>query len=298
MLFERQKLLLVLLNTLGGNASHLDYQKLLFLFCVEWEREPSYEFVPYKYGCFSFTSYTDIRKLIVEGYLADSGINWNITEKGIAAAKRSAEVGRRLGIFLRKWDGFKGDTLVAEIYRKYPYYAINSEMANRIFSNDEASLAEVARARPRRGSSGIYTIGYEGMSFEGYLNRLIKAGITVLCDVRKNPISRKYGFSKSSLSKGCESVGITYKHIPELGIASDDRQDLNTQSDYDALFSMYESVIIPAQEASINLIKTIIDDGNRIALTCFERLPQQCHRHCVANALERNFGPDYSPVHL
>ena len=47
--------------------------------------------------------------------------------------------------------------------------------------------------------------------------------IGLLCDVRKNPLSRKFGFSKKKLKHITETVGIKYVHIPELGIESDKR---------------------------------------------------------------------------
>lgn len=69
----------------------------------------------------------------------------------------------------------------------------------------------------------------------------------MLCDVRRNPWSRKYGFSKSTLSNACEGVGIRYEHLPELGIVSDARRNLETQADYDALFAHYERYDLPKQ---------------------------------------------------
>lgn len=45
-------------------------------------------------------------------------------------------------------------------------------------------------------------------------------------------------------------------------------------------------------------IREWIDGGERVALTCFEHLPHQCHRHCVAEALEARFGKDFSATHL
>lgn len=51
-LFNRQKVLVALLHALGGKISNLDFQKLLLLYCREIEVEPSYEFVPYKFGAF------------------------------------------------------------------------------------------------------------------------------------------------------------------------------------------------------------------------------------------------------
>ena len=56
MLFERQRVLLTLLDALGGQSAPTDFQKLLFLYTRE-QSEPSYEFVPYRFGCFSFSSF-------------------------------------------------------------------------------------------------------------------------------------------------------------------------------------------------------------------------------------------------
>src|ERR1035438_1026155 len=49
-----------------------------------------YDFVPYKFGAFSFTSYADKRKLIEEGLLAENDQNWKLTEAGRMAARRQA----------------------------------------------------------------------------------------------------------------------------------------------------------------------------------------------------------------
>ena len=62
----------------------------------------------------------------------------------------------------------------------------------------------------------------------------------LLCDVRKNALSMKYGFSRNQLKDACEHVGIQYLHIPDLGIVPKKRKELNTQADYERLFSEYE----------------------------------------------------------
>jgi uncharacterized protein (DUF488 family) len=100
------------------------------------------------------------------------------------------------------------------------------------------------------------------------------------------------------LSKACEGVGIRYEHLPELGIASEQRQELHTQADYDALFAEYERESLPQQRAALDKIRGWVAAGERVALTCFERLPQQCHRHCVAEALEHMSGAKLKAHHL
>jgi uncharacterized protein (DUF488 family) len=204
----------------------------------------------------------------------------------------------RMDQFARRHAGLRGDALVAKAYRCHPYYAIRSEVARRVLVGDTRALKAITAARPAATRPGLCTIGYEGRTLEGYLNQLIQNGVTLLCDVRRNPLSRKYGFSKATLSNACEGVGIRYEHLPELGIASEDRRNLETQADYDALFAMYERDILPHQTPALTTIRHWIEDGGRVALTCYERLPRQCHRHCVADALANQFGPVCAPQHL
>ena len=151
---------------------------------------------------------------------------------------------------------------------------------------------------PARAAAGLLTIGYESKCLETYLNQLLRASVTVLCDVRRNPLSRKYGFSKSTLRNACESLGIRYEHLPELGIPSSERRELKTQADYDALFDDYERDSLPHQTESLATIRSWIKQGERVALTCFELHPHQCHRHCVAEALETTSGKRLKAIHL
>lgn len=298
MLYDRQKTLLALLDALGGNVGSLDFQKLLFLYCQELQQTPSYEFVPYRFGGFSFTCYADKRRLIERGLLADEERAWKLTKAGSEAASVASAVRQKIERFAQHYEDVRGDALVAEAYRRHPYYAIRSEMAERLLANEPQNMAAVLAARPKPGKPGVCTIGYEGRNLEGYLNQLISSGVTLLCDVRRNPLSRKYGFSKGTLTKGCEGVGIRYEHLPKLGIASEERRELVTQADYDALFAVYRRDALPQQTGALAQIRQWVNQGERVALTCFEALPQQCHRHCVADALQHEFGKAFTPLHL
>jgi uncharacterized protein (DUF488 family) len=191
--------------------------------------------------------------------------------------------------FCRQYAGLRGNALIAEQYRKHPYYAIRSEIVEKVLP-DAKSRKAIEAVRPPKAVPGLVTIGYEGRSLEAFLNLLLQDSVTLLCDVRRNPLSRKYGFSKSTLSKACEGVGIRYAHLPELGIASEDRRELETQAEYDALFAVYERDCLPKQPAALAQICGWIEDGGRVALTCYEAQLSQCHRHCVAEALERRIG--------
>jgi hypothetical protein len=285
MLFERQRLLLNLLDVMGEPLAGTDFQKLLFLYTHEWETEPSYDFVPYQFGGFSFTSYADKRKLISRGLLVDDDKRWELTAEGRKSAAGARPLRELLSRFRMKQGTLRGDALIREVYVRHPYYATRSKIAARVLKT-AAEKAKVTAAQPSKKEPGVVTIGYEGKTLERYLNQLIQDGVTVLCDVRRNPLSRKYGFSKSTLRNACETVGIRYEHLPQLGIDSEDRRNLVTQADYDALFADYERMSLPKQKPALDTIRQWVKEGERVALTCYEALPCQCHRHCVAEALK------------
>lgn len=294
--FYRQKILLALLQAFGGRVTNVDFQKYLFLFTTLCQAEKSYEFVPFKYGCFSFQSYADRRRLVELGVILPTE-NWCIGEGDndyISLLKKEDQ--KKIELFKNKYGRVRGNDLIRVVYAKYPYYAINSEIAANLMSSQE--LVEIQSAQPSQSETCLYTIGYEGQSFEHYLNRLIKNNIKVLCDVRKNPLSRKYGFSKSTLSETLDKLGIEYVHIPELGIVSEKRQELKNQRDYDILFNEYEKTVLVANNgALLNLLKIVISK-KRVAITCFEAESCMCHRSRVAKAIQALPDWNYSVQHI
>ncbi|MCC5805372.1 MAG: DUF488 family protein [Opitutales bacterium] len=296
MLFERQRVLLTLLDALGGAMGATDFQKLLFLYTRREER-PSYEFVPYRFGCFSFSSYADKRRLIERGLLDDDADHWRLTEAGREAGRERPAASRSAHWFSTNAGSLRGNALVAEVYRRYPYYATRSEILGKVLPGED-DRARVRAEVPPKMPGGLLTIGYEGKCLETYLNQLLRASVTVLCDVRRNPLSRKYGFSKTTLRGACEALGIRYEHLPELGIPSSERRELKTQADYDAIFADYERESLPRQKEPLGRIRAWVKAGERVALTCFEHHPHQCHRHCVAEAVEHLAGNDMATVHL
>ena len=292
----RQRKLLSLVHALGGSISNLDFQKLLFLYCQEPDASRLYEFVPYKFGAFSFASYADKRKLIEQGLLANEDDMWRLTAKGIPIS--IGERDRSVNRFAFHYRDIRGNPLVAEAYRRYPYYAIRSEIVGKVFAEDESARLRIESAQPKSTPGSLFTIGYEGGSLENYLNRLLKTGVTLLCDVRRNALSRKYGFAKSTLANACQRVGIRYEHFPQLGISTDRRRTLSTPADYRRLFSEYELRDLPQQQETVAEAIRWIRSGESVALTCYERDAENCHRRLVAAAIEYRSGLRSSVIHL
>jgi len=296
-LFTRQRLLLTLLDALNAPVGNPDFQALLFLYTQECEKEPSYEFVPHRFGAFSFTVDADKRRLMEAGLLAQDEERWALTESGRKAARQKAVQSLFVDEFGRRYRTLRGDVLLAEQFRRFPYYATRSENLNRVLP-DSKSRKFVTEVRSTESKPGLLTIGYEGRSLEAYLNLLIQNSVTLLCDVRRNPFSRKFGFSRSTLSSACEDVGIRYEHLPELGIDADERRGLKTRAEYDGLFAHYERHDLPKQGAVLEKIRGWVKAGERVALTCYEAEAGECHRHCVAEALERLKGVKLTVQHL
>ena len=296
-LFYRQKVLLALIQHFEGVLTSTDFQKHLFLYTRLCENKKSYDFVPYRFGCYSFQAVKDKRKLIDIGYLEDTSA-WKLTRTGINyISELSRNDDKKMALYLERYGELKGQKLVRHTYKNYPFYAINSEILDETLSGQD--LENVINLRPNFLYKTLFaTIGYEGLSIEAYLTKLIVNDVRMLIDVRKNPFSRKYGFSKTVLSKLLSDFSIKYKHLPELGIESNDRQSLNRQSDYDALFKKYERTVLKQQ---IEKVKELEDDfhcHHRIAITCFEESHNQCHRGRIADKLRITLPKETSFINL
>ena len=69
-MYYRRKVLLALLEVLDREVAKTALQKYLFLISVEQERS-AYDFVPYRYGCYSFQADADKKTLTKYGFLKD-----------------------------------------------------------------------------------------------------------------------------------------------------------------------------------------------------------------------------------
>jgi uncharacterized protein (DUF488 family) len=194
------------------------------------------------------------------------------------------------------YGNMNSNSLIKHTYINFPYYAINSTIADKVL--DEKQLEKVISSKKEGNETILFTIGYEGVSLEKYLNKLVSNDVKLLVDVRKNSLSMKFGFSKSLLKKYCESLDIEYIHIPEVGINSDQRQELNTQQDYDALFEVYKKTTLKETDSYQTKIIELLSKYKRIALTCFEADICQCHRKPLAEAIAKNPIFEYEVKHI
>lgn len=294
-MFYRRKVILALLQLFEGELEKIRLQKLLFLF-TQRQQKTEYDFIPYKFGCYSYSANADLTAMANKGMLLETETYFKSNEK-IDYLKTLKDSDRKQILEVKQLYGKMSATqLMKHTYINFPYWAIKSEKAESILTVTE--LENVKKSKPNINKTILYTIGYEGISLEEYLNRLLKNDVKVLIDVRNNPLSMKYGFSKSLLKRFCENLSIQYIHLPEVGIQSEQRQELNTQNDYDKLFTVYRKNNLPKTVPTQNLILDLLKKHKRIALTCFEANICQCHRKHLAEAIESLPSFEYEVKHI
>ena len=288
-MFYRRKIILALLQVFGGKLEKINLQKFLFLVCKK-QKDPDYEFIPYFYGCYSHSAKADLNTMVQKGLLSEDTNSYSKKDKKNYLSLLDDEDKKLVTQTYLLYSKMDSDRLMKHTYINFPYYAINSTVTERLLNKEQ--LEKVNESRPKFLNTVLYTIGYEGISLEGYLNKLIQHDIKVLIDVRNNPLSQKFGFSKSQLQHYCEGLTIKYIHLPDVGIQAEYRQELNNQADYDKLFDSYKKTTLKKTQNTQEKILFILKEHHRIALTCFEANICQCHRKHLAEAIVKL--PDWS----
>ncbi len=284
-----------MLQLFDGELEKIRLQKLLFLFTLK-QTKSDYDFIPYKFGCFSYSANADMRAMAAKDILSEGRESFTKLDKIDYLKQLKPDDRKNLTEAKGAYGKMSTTDLMKHTYLSYPFYAIKSEVAEKILNTKE--LEKVNKAKPKNSKTVLFTIGYEGISLEEYLTRLLKNDVKVLVDVRNNPLSMKYGFSKSQLRKYCESLGIQYVHFPEVGIQSEQRRELNTQTDYDKLFVEYRKNNLVKTKSTQTSILNLLKQHKRIALTCFEANICQCHRRHLAEAIKRLPGFEYEVKHI
>ena len=130
----------------------------------------------------------------------------------------------------------------------------------------------------------IYTIGYEATTMTDFLAALTGAGVKRVIDVRALPLSRRPGFSKSSLAASLAQAGIGYVHLKALGTPKPGR-DAAKKGDVATLRSVYaEQLELPEAQAQAAIMMGVAAELPS-ALLCYERDPCHCHRTLLLAAV-------------
>lgn len=279
-----ERIILLSLFNAPASISKIKLVKLLFLFSMEGS-DSIYSFLPHKYGPFSFQLYRNLSALSNTGWIDEENLKIHDDKKSAALIEIQMLPRMMRDKFIsinEKYGKLSEHEILKIVYMKYPEFTFRSELSSKTIPIPLAPIS-------------IYTIGYEGISIDSFLNAFLQKGIKQLIDVRKNPISRKWGFAKNTLAGLCDKVGIDYLHFPELGISSAQRMNITTKEDYDKLFYEYEKNYLPLHK---HTVKNVLSLMERVpsALVCMEADVQMCHRGRLASMLNKM--SDIQIVHL
>lgn len=140
-----------------------------------------------------------------------------------------------------------------------------------------------------RELTGIYSVGYEGLTIDALVSRLRLHGVSTVADVRLNAISRKKGFSKSALSKALNEAGIEYLHLRELGNQRDNREgysDVDTSEGRAARARFISGMAESRAEVALEQLAELAAN-RKVAVFCYEADQTHCHREQVIEDVQR-----------
>ncbi|RWE61027.1 DUF488 family protein [Mesorhizobium sp.] len=140
----------------------------------------------------------------------------------------------------------------------------------------------------------IYTFGYEGLTIDRFVARLLSAGMDLVIDVRATPLSRKRGFSKVAFEKALAEAGISYVHASSMGCPKDVRDRYKRDGSW-SIYTAGFMTFLRGQDSSVAEVAKLAQSKNA-CLVCFEADYNFCHRMFVARAIARKSGCDV--IHL
>jgi uncharacterized protein (DUF488 family) len=127
----------------------------------------------------------------------------------------------------------------------------------------------------------LATIGYESATQDQVIDKLKRARVEVLIDVRAVAASRRAGFSKRVLAASLEAAGIDYIHLRQLGTPKAGR-DAARDGRITEMHAIYEGHLTePGAQLELAQARQIARE-RKAALLCYEADAGRCHREIVA----------------
>lgn len=130
----------------------------------------------------------------------------------------------------------------------------------------------------------LHTIGYEDTPLDAFLSTLTASGITLVVDTRERAQSRRRGYSKTALGSALAEQGIAYRHLRALGTPPAVRKAYKLDKDFAALKAAYTLHLATQGDALDEL--GLLAARERVALLCYERHADECHRSLIARRLQ------------
>lgn len=130
----------------------------------------------------------------------------------------------------------------------------------------------------------LATIGYERATLPEVIERLTRAAVTIVIDVRAVAASRRAGFSKRLLAASLAEAGVGYVHLRDLGTPKAGRQAARAGSIAEMRRIFESHLEEPAALAQLAEAAQIARRG-KAALLCYEADAAGCHRRVLTDRL-------------
>jgi len=139
------------------------------------------------------------------------------------------------------------------------------------------------------GTIHLFTIGFTKKTAEAFFNRLSKAGINRVIDIRLNNVSQLAGFAKrDDLRYFLKAIcGIDYIHLPELAPTQEIMDNFKKKKGDWSIYEKAFLALLKQRKPEETLSKDLFD---KACLLCSEDRPNHCHRRLVAEHLAKKWG--------
>jgi len=154
--------------------------------------------------------------------------------------------------------------------------------------NDGIGAHRFRRVRKGNGIT-LFTVGYERRSGDELIALLRQVGVECLVDIRDKPISRKPDFRPAALRDRCERAQVRYEIWPVLGSTEDQRRQLRETGNFKEFRSRFRAYAKRYKGKALDRLARTAKNA-KVALLCYERLHEECHRSVVADLVADRLG--------
>jgi len=144
----------------------------------------------------------------------------------------------------------------------------------------------------------ISSIGYQQRSLTELLDLLEGANVDVVVDVRETPWSYRREFAKGNLTARLAERCIEYVHAKFAGNPKAIRRSAESHRE---VLTSYRQHLEKNDDILWDfdaLVGNLVREGKNVCLICYERHPEDCHRHIVLDGWMTRLGIAPDVLHL
>jgi uncharacterized protein (DUF488 family) len=132
----------------------------------------------------------------------------------------------------------------------------------------------------------VFSIGYEGINFDYFLELLNKNKITQVIDIRENSFSWKMNFRNKIFENNLKKNNIKYVHISDLGAPKYIRKEIKINNNPKKFFHEYKILLSRNNDSFEYLME--LSGHEKTVILCVEKDYKLCHRKAIIDKLRKH----------